>query len=352
MDLDFLLEVDEHYDGDLNKVEGAWVGAIGSVRHRLLLGRKHGHATKWYHALHHFPNSGVLCWPGTMHKHQTKWGAIQYFIHDDRCEDPIVMEVTEADNIPACTFTWKSHLWQVKNFSPKALPKGPRVLPVVDEGPAPLIKIAAKNAFWALPKSTVQDFAKLYSIQLTGSSLCAVLHDTIQGILECSEKACMNIMMKRLAVSDISLPFEEAVLDIDEAAAVLDPMDIPLLKQEKKVEESTKAERDEFVRDFGERQAQNRGAGSRGGGPPAQQPLPDRILQSHAKRFIPQGSYIWRGLQSNSWHGHLQPHRRIGASAVAMGDEEAMKDIFRRLWRQYLDMHGLPDSHCPWAGLL
>ena len=96
----------------------------------------------------------------------------------------------------------------------------------------------------------------------------------------------MSIMLKRLAVSDVSLPCEEAVLDIDEAAAVLDPMDIPLLKAEKKKEESTKAERDAFAMDFGERQASNIVVGPRGRGPPAQHFLPARNLESHAKRFI------------------------------------------------------------------
>ena len=151
----------------------------------------------------------------------------------------------------------------------------------------------------------------MYGICLPGPSLCTVLHDTIQGILACSEKGTMSIMLKRLAVSDVSLPFEEAVLDIDEAATVLYPMDIPLLKAKKKKEESTKAERDAFARDFVERQASNGAAGPRDRGPPTQQPLPERSLQSHAKRFVPVGSFIWRGLQTNTWHGHSEPRRRI-----------------------------------------
>ena len=84
--------------------------------------------------------------------------------------------MVDTDGWQACHFIWRSWLWQQKNVPPGHLSKQPRLLPVVDVGPIPLLQVAAHCAFWKLPKGVVVDCGRLVGADVPSTAtLCEAL---------------------------------------------------------------------------------------------------------------------------------------------------------------------------------
>lgn len=79
--------------------------------------------------------------------------------------------------------------------------------------------------------------------------------------------------------------------------------------------------------------------------------LPSTIPQSEAKQWLPPGAYIWRGLQRREWAAHLKPYPRVSCRWAEFTEEGALREILRRVWRQYLEMQGKTEAECPISGL-
>ena len=81
--------------------------------------------------------------------------------------------------------------------------------------------------------------------------------------------------------------------------------------------------------------------------------FPHHCSQPEAKKMLPPGASIWRALQKGEWCGHFPPYRRVSEPFARNGSSQnALKMCLYRLWRQYLDRWGLPDSACFVEGLL
>lgn len=51
-----------------------------------------------------------------------------------------------------------------------------------------------------------------------------------------------------------------------------------------------------------------------------------------------------------SWCGHMPPRARISEPWLRHGsDEAALRIIVVRLWRQYMEIHGLSPAEVPWV---
>ena len=85
--------------------------------------------------------------------------------------------------------------------------------------------------------------------------------------------------------------------------------------------------------------------------------LPKKVSQAsqnNAKQFLPEGGSIRRGLTTGQWCGHLPPFRRVSRKWSERGEEGALKEVLRRLWKQTIVGRGLPDypEGCPFAEYL
>ena len=184
------------------------------------------------------------------------------------------------------------------------------------------------------------------------------------------EDEAFGIIAQRLAVDDLARSFTPAILEVDEAARVLDFHDQRAMAKEQ--EEAAKQEQghEVFAKAFQEQRAKRREAlgkggkgkaggrgkvGGRGGngGDHGAYPkeLPSTIPQADAKRLIPPSRSIWRGLTHCSWSAHLLPYRRISEPWYHGGESAALKRILRRLWLLYNELHGLPPTTCPIRGI-
>ena len=351
------LEVISQMEHSLEKLSGSWIGQLAQANHRLLLGIPKAKAITWFHALGNFPHSGVFLWPGKLHSIQTKHGPLRWFIHDEACESVVIQPLCSLEGVEACTFRWRSVLWQSINMPVAHRPKHPRLLPVIQEGPGPALVVVAREAFFSMTKTQVLDFAKLLPLATQpGDKLCDVLFAVVKKLCKCSDAEALALISKRLAVNDVSASFAEALLEIDEAAQVMDKADVKLLKQAQEKESDNRDEHADFASDFRDSMARHRAAqpaarSDRGRRQPIRD-IPDRISQDEAKAMAPPGCYIWRGLRTQTWNGHCAPRRRISSSLLEMSDSQAMLNVLQRLWQQYLEFNGLGPEACPWTGLL
>ena len=148
--------------------------------------------------------------------------------------------------------------------------------------------------------------------------------------------------------------FSERLLELDAAIDVMDTHDKKDVETEKQSAKSRKADRKTFRIEY----AQKRKEAKFGGVPPLKKlkktptKLPFTIEQGEAKKYIPGGSYIWRGRVRAEWWGHLSPFKRIRCPFTTAGEEqEACRECIRGLWKQHAHFKGYPFSECPIEGV-
>jgi len=200
----------------------------------------------------------------------------------------------------------------------------------------------------------VVDFGRLAGAVVPNSAkLCAALTIVVTKILCLTAKSqALDIISQRLAVNDDSQSFVDALLEIDEAAEVMDKQDLEHLTTEQKAAQASKAQAQDFSSDFVNSRQRLAAAQPRVMAP-RQTPLPERIEQHEARIYVPPGASIWRGITGReTWNGHMPPRKRIFMSLAEMGDRGAMLDVLKRLWKQYMELNGLTPECCPWKDLV
>ena len=125
--------------GDMNRAADTWVGDVAAVEHRLLIRKRPeenlGKEGVWFHALYHWPMSAVLVWPGRL----AVLGNAAVFTHDASCSETTLLSMWDVLAWEACTFVWRSPLWQSKNLEADVLnPR--RAVPVIEHGPTTIAR--------------------------------------------------------------------------------------------------------------------------------------------------------------------------------------------------------------------
>lgn len=152
-----------------------------------------------------------------------------------------------------------------------------------------------------------------------------------------------------MAENDVSSSVHEGLLDMDEALEVLDRNGADVCRQQQK-----QAKRDiecsaNYTRSFREYREKVMPSEKKRRGVKKQK-LPATMSHSAARLYTPGGCSIWRDLTRGLGAAIAPPPSPDGgyhAVGSSMGEHGAMVNVLPRLWRQFLDMHGLPDSACP-----
>ena len=180
----------------------------------------------------------------------------------------------------------------------------------------------------------------------------------------------MDVLCKRIAQHELNDGLAPVLLEVDAAAEVLERADEEELQHEQQTHVRRQSERTQFVAAYSQRRqavraqaAAAKGRGRANGGrsvasgqrgPSRGLPrFPTEVDQATARQSAPDGSSIWRGLTRQEWCGHLPPNSRIHSKWSEWGEQNAMKDVLRRLWRQWAELHGQEyPACCPCHDLL
>lgn len=155
--------------------------------------------------------------------------------------------------------------------------------------------------------------------------------------------------------------FSSELLQVDEAIEVLERRDQEVLMKEQK----TASERCEEVKRYRAEYARKRQAVHAAAVPAAKAKakakakckavakpkLPCSVPHHELKQYIPEGTSVWRDLTRGAFCAECPPYRRFSKSWHLYGQEGAMREVVKDLWRLRLQHEGKSLSECPIADL-
>ena len=97
------------------------------------------------------------------------------------------------------------------------------------------ITLAAKSAFWYLPRSEIIRFSKLKKVDISsGASLFQTLMEAVMGILKVDEVQAMKIVARPLPHDKIQQHFSDNLLRMDSGIELIDYHDQQQVQDEQK----------------------------------------------------------------------------------------------------------------------
>lgn len=346
--------------GNFKLLRDAWVGSIVDVSRRFvfcLRARPDSAPSandKWYLGLWAYPDSSVVAWPGQVR--EIPGSTSSYFKLDEAVVDPCLVAVFDLHRMFAREVTWRSWLWQYHAFPMQRASMQVSIKAFLGVE-MPVLKLAAEKAFWSMSASEVAEICKHAGVHLeSNSGLLDLLGAAVSNLLGCDEARTLEVLSQRLATSEACNEYSEAILEVDAAVQVLDQADHQVMETEKGTASQRIQGRADYQREYVARVRKHRETtgpkAKKAKGPLAQKKMPTVIPQAEARKFIPPGTSIWRGTVRGSWQGHCKPFKRVYVNWKASSEPEAMKEVMRQLWCQYIQREALTNADCPWQGLL
>ena len=123
---------------------------------------------------------------------------------------------------------------------------------VIDDGPCKVQDVAARNAWWKMPRTEVQKFSELFGVVISPSaSLFETLTASIQGILKTDDETTLKYVGKRLVGEKLTSAFTDQFLQLDIAIDLVDRNDREGLKNDIKHAQKHVENIDEFIVELG-----------------------------------------------------------------------------------------------------
>ena len=266
-----------------------WLGELFDISHKFVFKLKKSDLTALLGGFH-FHNSSVLCLEfaiKTVPKHP-----LQYWLEPMYKEKPKLVSILDllSDQVVCCSFTWKSWARQAMEYE-KALPWEPALRMFLKGERKPARKLAAENAFFSVPRSTMVRYASYFGISVDKQgSLMDILVSLIMGLLECSEADAVGHAHKRMLQYHEKTSWAKDISQVDAAIDTFDWHDREQVQNEIDRSQRLAAESKQFQTDYVAKRA--------AAGPPTQHSrqkqkanqypaLPSHIQQKDAKVFLP-----------------------------------------------------------------
>lgn len=344
--------------------DDAWAGEICDLKNMLIIrlpAEPSSVTCRWFLALHWYPKSAALLWPCEVVEVpdcSQKVVSLKTDLHR-----PILRPITNfAEGSRAASVQWRSWLWQVRNLPNRANSFKPGIRMFLSGSEDTIARVACRAAWWNLPRSSLVLFARALGLDVASSAtLFDLLWALIESQLQLTPEETLSLCHLRVARENDDEEISSALLQVDEAVAVMDRNDIDRVKQAQKAASTKEENKAAFRRAFMAKaqdiesvrvaKARKRQAPGR-----AQNriPIPHHITQAQAKRLLPPHTSLWRDVQRSGWCGHNPPNSRVSEAFDKHGgsSDEALKALLRRLWRQHAESKGKePEELCIVQGL-
>ena len=227
---------------------------------------------------------------------------------------------------------------------------------MIDDGPCKVQDVAARNAWWKMPRTEVQRFSELFGVVITPSaSLFDTLIASIQGILKTDDETTLKYVGRRLVREKVSSAFTDQLLQLDIAIDLVDQNDKEAFKHDIKHAQKQVENLDEFIVELAQhRQSMEVKKKKK---MDANMPrLPRVLTQPEAALFCPPEGHIWVSNHRREFWGHLEKsgYRRVW-DVYHEDSEEAetacMISVLQKLWVQHNTLNGFARTACPFAGI-
>ena len=346
----------QKFHQELPMVEFAWLGGFVCAKHKIMINHS---GDEWSFGLNHFADSAAMGWPAF----KGAAGGQLWFLPDHGATQPEFFVITDPRKIKACTFQWRCPAWQAEHGADKNVLIQHVAIRAFADGPvASLLEVAAHKSFWSLDVNWLKKVAIHIKLQVpSGATLFETLMALCTSVLNIDEFSAMEIVCMRLAAMKDKDKFCDDLVQCDEACDVLDANDIKAFNTEKKERMEHQETTKDFTREYGDRRkamAKARAKGAprakaRAAAASATPRLPPvgQIPHHEAKRWCPEGAFVWRSLKTGGWNGHMEPFKRISRSWARYGEDESLRMVLEGLWEQCCEKHGVDKKDCPMRGV-
>ena len=353
----------------LGMLRTMYLGAAMKVEHCIMV-RLKGTA-QWFFALAHCPASAAILWPATTGT--TPAGEAEYWVPSDCPKEPTIVSVSDWSKWEGFSYTWRSPMWQYLEFPRSRGQKAANAIRAFRACPTyGLQELAARCAFWLLPKAFLDTLAKDMGLQLpSGSTLFDTVWALCEGCLpDASKEELLQIVQGRIASTAKALSsITEELANSEEAMEVLEQRDSKIVSKHLEEAEAHKQELESFTVQYkvkhnkvcppkAEVKAKGRpkkgqGASSSSAATSHYNPTypTGTISLADAKAMCPPGAIIWAGKGIGNWQGHFPPFPRVSRQWSKYTEPVALQLVLRNLWGHYLDKNGKGKSDCPIQGL-
>lgn len=182
--------------GSFRHADCAWLGCLCEAEHKIAIAvARPGGTLAWHFALGYLPGSCVVCWPAELCCFPGS--SFQWLRPLESLSRISLLAVLDAREMQAVSFEWRSPLWQY-DLVPGSRSMALSIRAVVTGSPRSLLEVAASQAFWSLPLSTLSRLASHHKIGIPpGASLFEAAYALTQGVLGSSDMETVEIVHKR-----------------------------------------------------------------------------------------------------------------------------------------------------------
>lgn len=342
-----------------------WLGALLNISHMMIVQKVVGNVGvgSWCLPLQHCTDSGVLVWPVQL----TRAGQSEVLEWRNDNAEPIFIQVFELESWQGRHIEAVSPMGQFANKYADFRSVGFGCVRVAVATPARgLLRCAAEKGFWRLPVTFLRKLSEHIGVHHhSGSSTFEILFRLVQHCGEFDEDPALDIIADRLGsgTGDGADFGYDDILELDEAAACLDPNDKQDVADCKKKAMQKAAEHKDVVNEWIrksvkirkkiEKAMKKQSGGKRGAAASSSSSsrlsLPSCSLeQVSLVPFCPSGGYIWKGNKARNWNGHYKPFARMSCAWSVYGMRGSAIRILRYLWECHAKTMNLkmPDD-CP-----
>ena len=339
----------------------AWLGCLANASHDFVLRLAGQHPGPWYAGLTHLSDSACLVWP--MLERGVPGTSFTMFTAAPSQAEPVMITIFDLDLWEARAYKWRSPAWQWNMFaassSSESMPTGVRA--VADGLTMPLLRLCAEQAFFSLPKSTLDHLANHIGAEpQKAGDMFASLMSLLKHVLnDFSHEQHLKIAERRLGnMSHEMSACVEELLELDEGMQMLEPED----EQELRREMQQRDNREIVIKGFAQALQEERRkklpskataqSTAKAGGYKGLKELPTGTIdQKDARKLVPPGGYIWRSNTDGRWQGHFPPMPRTSYSWAVHGHRGAAVRVLQDLWGSWCTLHGFDTTDAPVAGL-
>jgi hypothetical protein len=348
----------------LAELDNLWMGELCDASNKMILAYVCGEGPadyEYYHALFHWPTSGVLLWKVKLKQVPSTQYMYAEYVYGEALPTIRPLTSLEPAKYRVYLLTWKSWLWQARHCSAWATVQTPAVRPFIDDvfGLRSLLEAANWMAWWKMSRTSILKFMKATAAIPDGSDLFDVLWHSSKAVLALSDENTLKRIHRRLVRADGHDDTSAVLLDMDDYADVLDKTDVEALKVEQQRVKRDGSESDQLANKYTARarlvypepkaKAKGRGRGRGRGAIAVALPIFSfDTTHADATRMLPPGASIWRARIKGGWMAHLPPNPRISAMFQNFATQgHALQDVLQRLWRAHLFSQGRTIAACP-----
>ena len=349
--------------GRLREIPKAYLGECIDVKHRICVCFKEKEdevETKtFYHGLYHWTASGVLLWP--IDVETLGGGTALVMLHKGGQKKPTIKAFTSVaeERCTAYNIIWRSWIWQCRYYQDWARTVTPGVRPFLDlaTGEQPIVHLLCYNAFHKLSKSSIVLYGTEVGVDVpAGSDLFDTLWVVDKAVLKKTDAETLALIRPRVT-EKVGADTSMALLEMDDFTDLLDRTDVEELHRaqtaicseidSRKALEASYNAKARVVHPIPKAKPKPKGK-AKAKAAAAAPAFVFCATQPQAKEMLPPGASIWRARVKGGWNAHFPPNPRCSSYFEDFAtQDDCLKDLLRRLWREYNRRKAWPLDTCP-----